>query len=151
MRFWTEVENDGKTKLWAYHGLLAISLFRVGCGVESSLHFCRLRKIMASCCLRELPSITALTYATLSSVVDGISAIKLDFDSYPIGVDCHTSRCMANAFHLFEDLKLKEVGEVKGIEQGLDIKGIGAFMFKLEDDNSKTTTPKSQTVSMYLI
>ncbi len=59
-------------------------------------------------------------------------------DSYPIGVDCHASHCMANAPHLFEDLKLKAVGEVEGIKQGLDIKGIGTFKFKMEDDNGKT-------------
>jgi hypothetical protein len=44
---------------------------------------------------------------------------------------------MANAPHLFEDLKLKEVGEVKGIKLGLDIKGTGSFKFKIEDDNRR--------------
>jgi hypothetical protein len=136
-RFWREVENDGKTKLWAYLVPLAVSLFKVGCHIKSSLHLCWLRKIMASCCLRELPSITAPTYAALSSRVDSILAIRFDSDSYPIGVDCHASRCMANNPHLFEDLKLNAVGEVEGIKLGLDIKGIGTFKFKLEDDNSK--------------
>jgi hypothetical protein len=42
---------------------------------------------------------------------------------------------MVNAPHLFEDLKLKEVGEVMGIKLGLDIKGTGTFNFKIEDDN----------------
>ncbi len=44
---------------------------------------------------------------------------------------------MANTPNLFEDLKLEAVGEVEGIKQGLDIKGIGTFKFKLEDDNCK--------------
>jgi hypothetical protein len=44
---------------------------------------------------------------------------------------------MANAPHLFEDLKLKEVGEAKGIKLGLDINGRGTFKFKIEDDNGK--------------
>jgi hypothetical protein len=44
-------------------------------------------------------------------------------------------RCMANAPHLFEDLKLRDVGEVEGIKSGLDIKGTGTFKFKIKDDN----------------
>ena len=90
---------------------------------------------MASCHLRELPSITALTYAALLSTVDGILAIRFGSNSYPIGVDCHASRCMANNPHLFEDLKLNAVGEVEGIKLGLDIKGTGTFKFKIKDNN----------------
>ncbi len=46
MRFWMEVENDGKAKLWAYLIPLAVTLFKVGCHIESFLHLCWLRKIM---------------------------------------------------------------------------------------------------------
>jgi hypothetical protein len=42
---------------------------------------------------------------------------------------------MVNAPHLFEDLKLGDVGEVEGIKLGLDIKGTGTFKFKIKDDN----------------
>jgi hypothetical protein len=42
---------------------------------------------------------------------------------------------MVNAPHLFENLKLGEVGEVEGIKSGLDIKGMGTFKFKIKDDN----------------
>jgi hypothetical protein len=45
-------------------------------------------------------------------------------------------RCMVNAPHLFEDLKLGNVGEIEGIESGLDIKGTGTFKLKINDDNS---------------
>ncbi len=45
---------------------------------------------------------------------------------------------MANSPHFFEDLKLTKMGEVEGIKQGFDIKGIGTFKFKIEDDNGKT-------------
>jgi hypothetical protein len=92
VRLQMEVENNGKAKLWAYLFPLAVSLFKVGCRIESSLRLCQLRKIMGSCCLKELPSITAPTYAALLSAVDGILAINLDSNSYPIGVDCHASR-----------------------------------------------------------
>jgi hypothetical protein len=73
----------------------------------------------------------------ISSAVDSISAIRFDSDSYPIGIDSHTSRCMVNAPCLFEDLKLEEVWEVEGIKLGLDIKGKGTFKFKIENDNGK--------------
>jgi hypothetical protein len=45
---------------------------------------------------------------------------------------------MANFPHLFEDLKLTKMGEVEGIKQGLDIRGVGTFKFKIEGDNGKT-------------
>jgi hypothetical protein len=46
---------------------------------------------------------------------------------------------MANSPHLFEDLMLTKMGEVEGIKQGLDIKGVGTFKFKIKDDNNKPT------------
>jgi hypothetical protein len=41
---------------------------------------------------------------------------------------------MVNAPHMFEDLKLRDVGEIEGIKSGLDIKGTGTFKFKIKDD-----------------
>jgi hypothetical protein len=86
VRLWTEVENDDKSKLWTYLIPLTVSLFEVDCHIKSSLCLCWLRKIMASCCLREIPSITSPTYAALSNVVDSILAIRFDSDSYPIRI-----------------------------------------------------------------
>jgi hypothetical protein len=142
------MENDGKAKLWAYLVPLAVSLSKVGCHIKSSLHLCWLGKIVASCCLRKLPSITAPTYAALLSAVDSVLAIRFDSDSYPIGVDYHASCCMVNAPHLFEDLKLEAVGEIEGIKKGLNIKGIGTFKFKLEDDTSKMNKIKNPEQSL---
>ena len=65
-------------------------------------------------------------------------SVRFNLDSYSIGVDCHASRCMANSPHLFEDLKLIKMGMVQGIKQGLDIKGVGTFKFKIDDDIGKT-------------
>jgi hypothetical protein len=42
---------------------------------------------------------------------------------------------MAKAPHLFENLKLTKIGEVEGIKQGLVIRGIGTFKFKLKDND----------------
>jgi hypothetical protein len=57
---------------------------------------------------------------------------------------------MANAPHLFEDLKLGDVGEVEGIKPELDIKGMGTFKFKIKDNNVMLHEIKFQTVRMYL-
>ncbi len=68
-------------------------------------------------------------------MVNCTRAIHFNSDSYPIGIDTHTTRCMANTPHLFEDLKLGDVGEVEGIKSGLNIKGAVTFKFKIKDDN----------------
>jgi hypothetical protein len=69
------------------------------------------------------------------SAVDRTRAIRFNSISYPIGIDTHALRCMVNAPHLFEDLKLGEVGEVESLKSGLDIKGMGTFKFKIKDNN----------------
>ncbi len=97
-----------------------------------------MRKILASCDLRELPSISRPTYTALSSAVNRTAAVRFDSDSYLIGINTHTSRCMVNAPHLFKDLKLGDVGEVENIKSGLDIKGMGMFKFRIKDDNGMT-------------
>ena len=56
-----------------------------------------------------------------------------------MGVDGHTSYCMANRTYQFDgDLKLVEVDhQADRIGLGIAIKGIGTFKFKLEDDNGQ--------------
>jgi hypothetical protein len=56
---------------------------------------------------------------------------------------------MVNSPHLFENLQLKQGGEVAGINCGLEIKGIGAFKFKIDDDDGKTHKTKIPN-SLYL-
>jgi hypothetical protein len=73
----------------------------------------------------------------MSSKVNRTRTVCFDSNSYPIGID-HALCCMANAPHLFENLKLGDVGEVEGIKSGLDIKGIGTFKYKIKDDNGMT-------------
>jgi hypothetical protein len=75
VRFWTKVENNGKGRLRTYLVPLAILLFKVGICVESSLCLRWLGEILASHCLKELPSVAALTYAALLSAGDSILAI----------------------------------------------------------------------------
>jgi hypothetical protein len=106
VHFWMEATNS-KSKLRTYLILIAVSIFKVGCPVEG-----RMREILASRHLRELPSISRPTFTTLSSAVDRTAAVRFNSDSYPIRIDTHALRCMVDAPHLFKDLKLGDVGEV---------------------------------------
>jgi hypothetical protein len=125
-----QMELTIKAKLRTYLVPVAVSIFKVGCCVQG-----RLRELLAFHPLRELPSISWPTFTTLSSAVN---CTNFNSDSYPIGIDTHASCCMVNAPHLFEDLKLGEVGEVEGIKSGLDIKGMGTFKFKIKGNNGMT-------------
>jgi hypothetical protein len=126
------MEGTIKAKLQTYLVPVAVSAFKVGCCVEG-----RLRELLASHRLRELPSFPQPTFTALSSAVNHTRTVRFDSDSYSIGINTHASRCMVNAPHLFDDLKLGEVGKVEGIKSGLDIKGIGTFKFKIKDNNGK--------------
>ncbi len=110
-------------KLRTYLVPIVVTLLKVGCYVESCLQLWRLRELFHFRRLRELPSVAALTYTAFLGVIDGISTIQFDSDSYLMGIDCHASRCMVNSPHLFENLQLKQGGEVAGINSGLEIKG----------------------------
>jgi len=59
-----------------------------------------------------------------------------------MGVDGHALYCMANHPDQFDgDLKLIEGDhQVDGIGSGIAIKGIGAFKFRLEDDDGQVHT-----------
>ena len=63
--------------------------------------------------------------------------VRFDTDSIPIGINNHASCCMGNNAQLFEDLHPSQNKQVGGINAGLEIKGIGTFVFTIEDDNGK--------------
>jgi hypothetical protein len=135
VHLWTEATNS-KSMLRTYLVPIAVSILRVGCQVER-----RLRELLASHRLRELPSISQPTFTALLSAVDRTRTVCFDSNSsnsYTIGIDAHASYCMVNTPHLFEDLKLRDVGEVEGIKSGLNIKGMGTFKFKIKDNNGMT-------------
>jgi hypothetical protein len=132
VRLWAEVTN-GKSMLRTCLVPIAVSVFKVGCCVEG-----RLRELLASHHLKELPSISQPAFTALSRAVDSTRTVCFNSDSYPIRIDTHALRCMVNVPHLFKDLKLRDVGEVEGIESRLDIKGIGISKFKIKDDNGMT-------------
>jgi hypothetical protein len=126
---WMEATN-GKSMLRTYLVPIAVSNLRVGCQVEG-----RMRELLAFHHLRELPSFPQPTFTALLSAVNHTSTLCFNFDSYPIKIDTHTSRCMVNTPHLFKDLKLRNVGELECIKSGLDIKGTGTFKFNIKDGN----------------
>ena len=76
-----------------------------------------------------------LAFQSEATLQSASPPVRFNSDSYPIGVDSHASRCMANKAHLFEDLHLnKDKGQVNGISDGLEIAGKGTFTFTLKDD-----------------
>jgi hypothetical protein len=64
--------------------------------------------------------------------------VRFNSDSYPVGVDNHASKCMANTPHLFENLRLNNnKGQVDRINSRLDIKGEGTFKFNITNNDGK--------------
>ncbi len=107
----------------------AFAAFKVGCRVESFI-----RRFSG-------PPIWDPNYLALQSVTTlQVAPLPVRFDSYSylIGVDNHASRCMANAPHLFEDLRLNNnKGQVDEINSGLDIVEQGTFKANITNDNGK--------------
>ncbi len=110
---------------------LAMASFRVGCCVESlARRLCR--RAQAPLYLRALQSLEAPSQPP---------PLLFDSDSFPIGVDNHASRCMANAPHLFEDLRLTpNHKKVDGIGEGLEVKGTGTLVLRIQDNDGKMHT-----------
>jgi hypothetical protein len=82
-----------------------------------------------------------LAFQSEATLKSASPPVRFDSDSYPIGVDSHASRCMANKAHLFEDLRLnKDKGQVDGINDGLENAGKGTFEFLIKDDEGKQHT-----------
>jgi hypothetical protein len=116
--------------LRAYLLPAAFAAFKVGCRVESFI------RCFSGPPIRDLTCLAHQSEATLQLAPP---PVHFDSDSYPIEVDNHASRCMANTPHLFEDLHLnKDKGQVDGINSGLDIAGQGTFKFSITDDDGKS-------------
>jgi hypothetical protein len=108
----------------------AFAAFKVGCHIESFLQRFLGPPIWDPTCLALQRELTLQLASPL---------VRFDSDSYPVGVDNHTSKCMANAPHLFEDLRLDDnKGQVDvGINSGLDMAGQRTFKFNIINDDEK--------------
>ncbi len=107
----------------------AFAAFKVGCRVESFI-----RPFLGPPIWD--PNHLALQSETTLQVAP--PPVRFDSDSYLIGLDNHASRCMANAPHLFEDLRLdNNKGQVDGINSGLDIAGQGTIKFNIINNDGK--------------
>jgi hypothetical protein len=116
--------------LRAYLLPAAFAAFKVGCCVESFIRRFTSPPIRDPTCLAHQSKATLQLAPPL---------VRFDSDYYPIGVDNHASRCMANTPHLFKDLHLnKDKGQVDGINSGLDIVGQGTFKFSITDKDGKS-------------
>jgi hypothetical protein len=118
-------------KLQTYLFPLAMASFQVGCCVESlARRLCH--RMQALLQLRALQSLEAPPQQ---------SPLLFDSDSFPIGFDNHASRCMANAPHLFEDLRLTPGHKkVDGIGEGLEVKGTVLLVLRIQDNDGKVHT-----------
>jgi hypothetical protein len=97
------IKQASNKKLPSYLMPALVASFKVGCCVEI-----KLRRFLHP--IQRAPRFLALQGAFLDD-----PAVRFDSDSFPIGIDNHASRCMANAPHLFEDLHLiNNVGEKMG-------------------------------------
>jgi hypothetical protein len=116
--------------LWTYLFPAAFAAFRVGCRVELFVQRFTGPPIRDPTCL---------AHQSKAMLQLALPLVRVDSDSYLIGVDNHASRCMANAPHLFKDLHLnKDKGQVDRINSGLEIAGQGTFKISITDDNGKS-------------
>ena len=71
----------------------------------------------------------------------GPTTCQFDSDSVRIGLDNHASRTLSPNIHHFEDLQLREGGNVRGLGdkpgEGAAIAGIGTFVFTIQDDTGQ--------------
>ena len=120
---------------------LAVSLFKVGCRVESLLsHKFRFRVPFCNPARGPLSQRTAYQAHSTASSSSPLE-VRFDTDSFKIGIDNHCSVTMVKSKDYFEDLVLDEQGErVDGIEGGLKILGRGTFRFNIEDDKGEVHT-----------
>jgi hypothetical protein len=106
--------------------------YKVGCRIEAFLQ-----------CFSGLPTWahSHLAFQSKATLQLASPPVRFDSDSYPIGVDSHASKCMANKPHLFEGLRLnKDKGQVDGISDGLEIAGKCTFKFNITDNEGKQHT-----------
>ena len=61
--------------------------------------------------------------------------IKFDYESFPIGIDNHASRCITNCIDDFGSTLKPSKKQLAGISGSLEIKGTGTVKWIIEDDN----------------
>jgi hypothetical protein len=83
-------------------------------------------------------SLQQIAYQAKRGLSKLLPTMRLDTDSFLIGIDTFASITMATPSEHFDDLILtKKDSIVEGIEGGLAIKGKGTFKFNIEDDHGK--------------
>ena len=60
---------------------------------------------------------------------------RFDYESYPIGIDNHASRCISNCIDDFASTIKPSKRQLIGISGSLDIKGTGTVKWVIEDDD----------------
>ncbi len=117
------MSNNAHTPWPTYLWPLLWKLFQAGCCVEHSLR--KWRKWIHQADSSARHKATCLAF----QAEDSGARVQFGRDSIPIGVNSHTSQCMANDKHLFEDLCIYQAEQqVGGINDGLVIAGQGTMV-----------------------
>jgi hypothetical protein len=123
--------NNHKNWMRTYLIPIGMATFRVGCHIK--MVWRRLGHLLGR--PPPPPHFTALLG---QDIKPEDSYIHFDTDSYPIGVNNHALRCMANNPHLFENLEVAPQGQhVSGIAAGIEIRGVGTYIMRLQDNQGK--------------
>jgi hypothetical protein len=124
-----------------YLFLVLFTAYKVGCRVEVFLQRFSGPPTWAH---------SHLAFQSEATLQSASPPVRFNSDSYPIGVNSHASKCMANKARLFEDLRLnKDKRQVNGISDGLAIAGEGTFKFTIKDDEGKQHTIRIKN-SLYI-
>jgi hypothetical protein len=133
---------------------LLVAAFRVGCCVERALRiaYLRARRAAHSFCSTIL-KVREKTTVRVSNEYSKIIAFqantgedlpthlaRFDTDSFRIGVDTLCTRTLSGNKEHFEDLKTYDGSQVTGISGGLEIKGVGTFVFRIQSDDGIVDT-----------
>jgi hypothetical protein len=155
VRYYQVNNKTSGATMRTYLFLALFATYKIGCCMEAFLQ-----------CFSGPPTWAPIYLALQSEATlqPASLPVRFDTDSYPIKVNSHASKCVANKPHLFEDLRLnKDKGQVDGISSGLEIasegtfkvnikdniEGEGAFKFNITNDDGKTHTIKTPN-SLYV-
>ena len=122
---------------------LLVAAYRVGCCIERALRIAYLRARRAtrsfySKALKMREKTTGQVSHKYSSIIAfqantgedlPTHLARFDTDSFRIGVDTLCTRTLSGNKEHFEDLKTYDGSKVTGISGGLEIKGVGTFVF----------------------
>jgi hypothetical protein len=135
---------------------LLVAALRVGCRVEIALRIAYLRaRRAARSFYSKVLIVREKTTGQVSNKYSNIIAFqantgedlpthlaRFDTDSFRIGVDTLCTRTLSGNKDHFEDLRTYDGSKVTEISGGLEIKGVGTFVFRIQSNDGIVDTIK---------